>query len=421
MLRDKKQDNQGFTYVEILVCMVIITLIVTPISYSFLTSVKIRVAAVEIDDATTYAEKLLEDIKYQITEDIILQQEVLGTRYKTDGKSEAEIEKAEEGVAQYLLDWSALSADVTRRNSTHLNTFLTSFWVTDLVARYDMNKYAYEVALWRISDISFTSDTFTLDKNTLKKATKIYSDTDSSYQFQDANYEIGSMVRPITFKITPEMLKAFRDDTLSYVPNQVTNEKILDINTIKFDTTGVPVVVNKKQKEALPIAVEPNIRVVFNEVLNSDGTKVGYVFHINEGVISSTDFSKDKSHYRSIIEVDVRNLLRRREDLSEITAYDGLTFKFMNHTEYDQFMHIKKNLIEAENRETINSKFNVVVEDKKSGKSTITQINDTKPYENYLIAIVVRDKNPIQGQAGKVVKKMINTYSYDMSTSKRRQ
>ena len=420
MLRDKKQDNQGFTYVEILVCLVIIALIVTPISYSFLTSVKTRVAAVEMDDATTYAEQLLEDIKYQITEDIMLQQEVLGTRYKTDGKSAAEIQKAKEGVTQYLLDWSELPAGVTRRDGAHLDTFLTSFGVTDLATRYDMNKYAYEVALWRLSDVSLTSDTLTLDKDTLKKATKVYSDTDSRYQFQDANYDTGSMVSPITFKITPEMLKAFRDDTLSYVPNQVTNEKILDINTIKFDTTGVPVVVNKKQNEALPITVEPNIKVDFNEILDSNGTKVGYVFHINEGTISSRDFPEDKSNYRSIIEVDVRNLLRKSEDLSEITTYDGLTFKFMNHTEYDQFVHIKKNLIETEDRGIVTSKFNVVVEDKAGGKSTITQINDTKPYENYLVAIVVRDKNPVQGLAGKVVKKMINIYSYDMSTSKRR-
>ena len=62
----------------------------------------------------------------------------------------------------------------------------------------------------------------------------------------------------------------------------------------------------------------------------------------------------------------------------------------------------------------------MVVEDKADGKSIITQINDTKPYENYLIAVVVRDKNPVQGLAGKVVKKMINIYSYDNNTSKRR-
>lgn len=420
MLRDRKQDNWGFTYVEILVCLMIISLIVAPISYSFLTSVKMRVAAVEMDEATSYAEQLLEDIKYQITEDIMLQQEVLGARYKTGDKSEAEIKKAKEGIAQYLLDWSALSPAVARRDSIRLNMFLTGLGVTDLAGRYDMNKYAYEVALWRISDVSLTSDTLTLDKNTLKKATKIYSDSDSSYQFQDVNYDTGSMISPITFKITPEMLKVFKDDTLSYVPNQVTDEKILDINTVKFDDTGVPTVVNKKQKEALSPTVEPNIKVEFKEILNSAGIKIGYLFHINEGTISSSDFPEDKSNYRSIIEVDVTNLLRKSDDLSEITTYDQLTFKFINHTEYDQFIHIKKNLIGTEDRDVINSKFNVVVDDKAGGKSTITQINDIKPYENYLIAIVVRDKDPVQGQVGKVVKKMINIYSYDMNTSKRR-
>lgn len=420
MVGHKKQDNQGFTYIEILICLVIIALMVTPISYSFLISVKTRVAAVEMDEATTYAEQLLNDIKFQMTEDIMLQQEVLGLRHKTSGKSAAEIKKVKEGLAQYLLDWSELPAGVTKRESAHLNTFLTSLGVTDLAVRYDMDKYAYEVALWRISDILLTSDTLTLDRDSIQKATKIYSDTDSSYQFQEVNYHMGSMVNPITFKITFEMLRAFKDDTLSYVPNQVTNEKILDINIIKFGTTGVPTVVNKKQKDALPTMVEPNIRIELNEILDSNRTKVGYVFHINEGIISSADFPEDRSHYRSIIEVDVRNLLRKSEDLSEITTYDRLTFKFVNHTKYNQFIHIKKNLIETEDRNVINSKFNVVVVDKADGKSIITQINDTKPYENYLIAIVVRDKNPVQGKAGKVVKKMINIYSYDINTSKRR-
>lgn len=420
MLGHKKQDNQGFTYVEILMCLVIITLMATPISYSFLISVKTRVAAVEMDEATTYAEQLLSDIKFQITEDIMLQQEVLGLRHKTSGKSAAEIKKVKEGVAQYLLDWSELPAGVTKRESDHLNTFLTGLSVRDLAARYDMDKYAYEVALWRISDILLTGDTLTLDKETIQKATKIYSDTDSSYQFQEINDHGGSMVNPITFKITSEMLRAFKDDTLSYVPNQVTNEKVLDINIIKLGTNGVPIVINKKQKDALPTMVEPNIRVEFNEILDSNRTKVGYMFHINENIMSSADFSEDKSHYRSIIEVDVRNLLRKSEDLSEITTYDRLTFKFVNHTKYNQFIHIKKNLIETEDRAVIDSKFNIVVVDKADGKSIMTQINDTKPYENYLIAIVVRDKNPVQGQVGKIVKKMINIYSYDINTSKRR-
>ena len=420
MLGDKNQDNRGFTYVEILVCLVIIALMVTPISYSFLISVKMKVAAVEMDAVTTYTEQLLEDIKYQITEDIMLQQEALGIRYRTNDKSIAEIKKAKEGTAQYLLDWGELPKGIVERDSTYLNTFLTNLGTTDLTTRYDTNKYAYEIALWRISDVSFVSDTFTLDKNNLSKATKIYSDTDSSYQFQDANDTIGSMVNPITFKITSEMLKTFRDDTLSYVPNQITKEKILDINTIKFDTNGVPTVVNRKQIDAQSNGVEPNIKIEFNEILDSHGMKVGYIFHINKGIISSTDFPENEEYYRSIIEVDVRNLLRKSEDLSPVTTYDKLTFKFMNHTEYDQLIHIKKNLVETEDIDIISNKFNVVVEDKSGGRSVMTQSNDTKPYENYLIAIVVRDKNPVQGQRGKVVKKMINIYSYDVNTNKRR-
>ena len=149
-----------------------------------------------------------------------------------------------------------------------------------------------------------------------------------------------------------------------------------------------------------------------------DGNKAGYVFHIYEGIMNQTTFLKDECKYKNIIEIDVRQLLRKNEDLSERTMYDSFTFKLINHTVYDQLIHIRKNVIETENPEVVQHKFNLILEDENQGKSLIIQTSDVEPYENYLVAIVVRDKQPIQGQVGKVVKQMVDVFSYDGNRGK---
>lgn len=402
---DLQRKNGGFTYIEVLVCLVILALFITPMSYAFLITIKMNRSAIEQERVTAYTEQLLEDIKYQMTQDIELQQKVLGTRYKLEGKTEIEIKKAKEGVSGYLVDAEALSINGTAREDVALDEFLTSIGDTNLVERYDMDQYAYEIALWRISDIALINHTLVWDKSTLKKATKMYSHKvlSDTYSLHEGIVEDGES--PISFKITPEMLKIFKDDTLSYIPNQVIDEKVLEYNRIQFNALGIPEVMLNSSKEAM-IQIQPC------EILDVSGTKRGYVFQLYEGAMSKGGFTKNSNKYRSIIEIDVRNLLRKSEDLSEETTYDQFTFKFINHTAYNQFIHIRKNLIDTEDEERVNRKFNIILEDKKAGRSLMTQIDDIKPYENYLIAIVVRDKQPIQGQVGKVVKKMMDVYSY---------
>lgn len=402
---DLQRKNGGFTYIEILVCLVILALFITPMSYAFLITIKINRSAIEQERVTAYTEQLLEDIKYQMTQDIELQQKVLGTRYKLEGKTEIEIKKAKEGVSGYLVDADILFINGIAREDVALDEFLTSIGDTNLVERYDMDQYAYEIALWRISDIALINHTLLWDKSTLKKATKIYSDKalSESYSLHEGIVENGESL--ITFKITPEMLKIFKDDTLSYIPNQIIDEKVLEYNRIQFNTLGIPEVISNSSKETM-VQIQPF------EILDVSGVKRGYIFHLYEGAMSKVGFSKNGDQYKSIIEIDVRNLLRKSEDLSEETTYDQFTFKFINHTAYNQFIHIRKNLIDTEDEERVNRKFNIILEDKKDGRSFMTQVNDSKPYENYLIAIVVRDKQPVQGQVGKVVKKMMDVYSY---------
>lgn len=411
MINDFGKKNGGFSYIEVLMCLMILTLVIPPMSYAFLVTIKINREAIDIEQVTNNTEQLLEDVKYQMTQDIELQQKILGARYKIEGKSEAEIKKAKEGVGQYLVDGTEVFKENGARKDAELKGFLSGIVEIDLARRYNLDKYAYQIALWRLSDISWTNQTLIWDKGTLEKATKIYSDPAFRAFGLDKEGGVENRESVITFQITSEMLKIFQDDTFSYIPNQVVHEKILDKNRIQFDELGMPEIIHLLPKQGA-------IDIQQREILEASGTKTGYVFHIYESIKNQAAFLKDASKYRSIIEFDVRHLLRKNEDLSERTTYDSLTFKFINHTAYDQLIYIRKNVIETENPEVVQHKFNVILEDENQGKSMMIQTSDVKPYENYLVAIVVRDKQPIQGQVGKVIKQMVDVYSYDGNRGK---
>ncbi len=418
MLKKNKENEQGFTFVEILTCLAIVALIVGPICFSFLSSLKTRVTAESINEATDHAESLLEDIKVQITNDIILRQKIVGNRVPTVSYSSDD----KFGVGNYLTD---LPIGVTSRAKVEMSAFLKGTDALILNGRYDTDKYAYEVALWRMADIPLTSsgteESLTLDVATIDQATKLYTDSSSDYQFDPSKY-VG-IANPITFSLSEEMLKAFKDSELTYVPNQTVAEaeyKILDKNTIILNDANTPTIENKRDKAGNTPAIQiSDIKPIKD---SSDDTQ-GYVFTIAEGTIDSSEFPKastDKSYYRSIIELDVRNVLRNTTDLSNNTVCDDLTYKFVNTTGYDQLIYIRQNAINDGEAATVVKKFNVVATNTGTGKSNIIRVDDIIPYENYLIAIIVREKNPALGEQGKIVKKMIDIFSYDVTTDQRR-
>lgn len=417
MSKMNKRSEKGFTFVEILTCLAIVALIVGPICFSFLSSLKTRVTAESINTATAYAERMLEDVKVQVTDDIILRQKLTGNRIATSSYS-GDITVDKEGVGKYLID-------VSSRTSVPMTSFLKGTDASTLNARYDTDTYAYEVALWRMNDVPFastsTTKTFALDENAIDKATKLYTDSSVAYQFDTSKYT--GLANPITFKVTDEMLKAFQDETLAYVPNQDTTEsakKIIDKNTITLKTdvdTVAPAIGDiKNRRKDMGMGNEAIQINIIDTIKNASGSIVGYTFHINDGPDVGGFTPADS---RSIVELDIRALLRD-ENLAEVTTYDTLTFKFINHTGFNQFIVVKQNALDTAEADKVNKKFNIVVEDTTSGKSSIIRIDDMDTYENYLIAIIVREKAPTLGEEGKIVKKLIDIFSYDITANQRR-
>lgn len=428
MLKENNKNEQGFTFVEILTCLAIVALIVGPICFSFLSSLKTRVTAESINEATANAEKLLEDIKVQITDDIILRQKFTGNRVATASYS-GDINIAEKGVGQYLVDLPSAS---TTRSGAAMTSFFKGTTPADLNTRYNTDDYAYEVALWRMNDVPFVSasanKTLTLDQSTIDKATKLYTDSSADYQFNTSKYT--GLANPITFQLSNEMLKTFQDNTLTYVPNQASTDsgfKIMDKNiiTIEDDILTTPPdiskIVNWRKKTGSASDQEAIKISTIKPIQDSTGT-VGYVFTIAEGADGGdlSIFAAEPSHYRGIIELDVRKLLRKAGDLGVETSYDNLTFKFKNTTRYDQLIFVRQNVASTETSDDIKKKFNIVLENTGSGKSSIVRVDDMNSYENYIIAVIVREKDPALGEPGKIVKKSIDIFSYDVTRDQRR-
>ena len=121
----------------------------------------------------------------------------------------------------------------------------------------------------------------------------------------------------------------------------------------------------------------------------------------------------------SIINVDLSHVIEGTDNINLGHCTQPFTLKFTNTTSFDQVIRVGHHLRNQteESIQAIYNKFNIVVEDTGSGKSTISYMNEDKFFENYLIAIIVREKDPVQGEAGKIVKKMVDIYSYHINTN----
>lgn len=401
MLKKDRANEQGFTFIEILVCLAIVALIVGPISFSLLASIKTRVSAESLTEVTLTTECLMEDIKAKITADIYNKQEVEGKR-----KVATNFNLETEGYKGYLIPYNnRLAGD---RDQSHvLSGFLPT--AIDLQTAYNTNRYAYEVALWKLEDVTLVSNQLQLTADQLKKAVKLH--TDNAYKLEASDYS--GTAYPITFATTAEMLKIFNDSELIYVPNRGTTEQeILDVNKVSIKDDGTLDTWNNSTNQ---VKVEVKI-------IDVDGSNRGYVITCSpNGTIDSTIYPITKS--RSIIEVNLTDLigdigtLKANVAAGAVATEADYTLKFINKTGYNQTIRVKNNFpstLTAQEIAYAKAKYNIVVEDiGTSVKSTIVNIDNKTNYDNYLIAIIAREKSPAMGNPGKIVKRMIDVYSYD--------
>lgn len=398
MVKNKRLGNEkGLTFAEVIICVFIVALIIGPIAASFASSTKNRETAGRINEATVHAEKLLEQIKSTMTTDIIEQQKRDGNILNLSTLTPEQQARYNNVVSKYL-------KNAPENETVNVSDFLET---TDsaLLSEYDTEKYAYEVLIWNIHSAPISSGTLTLDNSALASAFKLY--TSESYKVTSTSANL-----PVTFNVSSDVLKMFKDSTNRYIPNFVTD------GDKKFEVKDVNEVTISSTMSITSTSSNSRVKISSPKEIRANGVIQGYVLEIEDG---TGVYNPPPSGVEpiSIINLDVTQLLRDPNSLVSTSTYDGYTLKFVNKTSTKQIIRVKRSAATTENISTIDKRLNIIVKDT-DGKSSIERINEVEPYDNYVVAMIVRELTPVIGEEGKVIKKMLDVYSYDVTANERR-
>lgn len=398
MVKNKRLGNEkGLTFAEVIICVFIVALIIGPIAASFASSTKNRETAGRINEATVHAEKLLEQIKSTMTTDIIEQQKRDGNILNLSTLTPEQQARYNNVVSKYL-------KNAPENETVNVSDFLET---TDsaLLSEYDTEKYAYEILIWNIHSAPISSGTLKLDNSALASAFKLY--TSESYKVTSTSANL-----PVTFNVSSDVLKMFKDSTNRYIPNFVTD------GDKKFEVKDVNEVTISSTMSITSTSSNSRVKISNPKEIRANGIIQGYVLEIDDG---TGVYNPPPSGVEpiSIINLDVTQLLRDPNSLAITSTYDGYTLKFVNKTSTKQIIRVKRSAATAEDISTIDKRLNIIVKDI-DGKSSIERINEVEPYDNYVVAMIVRELTPVIGEEGKVIKKMLDVYSYDVTVNERR-
>lgn len=423
-IRKVKGDQRGFTLAELMICMSILMMVIIPVAFSFRNSTYNLATANRTEVAIKNAEELLAQIKQKMSQDIMDEQKIEGKALKYAGGSAAEIRYT--SIAKpYLQGEAVYGTPVALEDFLAIDSADLSAWE----ATHDFTKYSYEVMIWNVekaSDLlqagpSAGTKVLTLDSNALSKAYTF--NTDSAYPCSSAMYT--SMNKPITFTITDEMYKTLVDSEKRYLPQfnkssvqAVDKYDIADLCKLNLSDTF-------ELESPAYTALEGVMKLSpIYEIEGHDTSKKGYCIYINNGLTSYTSPTSGAKPI-NIIDVDLSKFLWdvTATSRTENTSYDTYTLKFINKTNIDQIIRVKRSGADDMSWDQIDKKINIVLEQDDTvasvGNMTIERVDQFVPYTNYMIAIIVRDKNPLVGQPGKIVKKLFEVYSYDPQTYER--
>lgn len=382
MERVKPNHQAGFTLIEVLVCIIIIVGIITPISYSFMTSTSMQKEAQQLDRATAYAEQLLSEINQKITFDI--QKHQLNQLPLPD----------------YLMKTDTL-VNLNELREESDKTLVDA----DLKKKYRTDEYSYEVAIWRFdaAPISDTTPELIMNSTSLKKAYKFY--THPSYQLDKASStnksNIDDAYLPISFKVTSMQQNQFKD----IIRKQVEGMDARDIHwkhlvaSYKDNDTSKEILI----KDAADTRIGSTSIGKQIEVFDEGTGRIKQV-----GTLIDLDDSPTEEDDLGVITLDLSDV--RESD------YNRCIIKFINKCKYPQVIRVKLKTVDR----TVPVKLpNILLEEEEGTgnalQTSIQYVDTREAAENYLVAIIVRELEPKLGKKGKIIKKMFDVYSYDVA------
>lgn len=430
----KRRKEEGMTFAEVMICMVVVALVVGPFCIIFSSANKTRQTAVRIEEATCYGETLLAQIEDQISKDIILMQQIEGNRVLNEAKTEEE-KKGEQRYQDYCQKY--LKGEALEAKNEKLQAFL-QMSEADYKKVYRNDRYTYEVVLWPLSKAPIDKDALEMTKDTIYhsdyKAIRLYSSDEAKYQL-DADF-YAQKNKPISFSVSEEWLKAFKDSSCKYIISSNPDEKYVLLNalSLKADVDKTSGIIEwngdineewgGEQKKGQLNNGCTEIKDV--QYVEKNGKVEEIDLTIGDGEITQRPTLPAGSHYIGVVKVDLTALLRNVPDQINTSSYSNynkhLVIKCINDTGYDQVVQVIQNQISDDEKLP---NIQVIVEDTKGSKGTIGKsykqtISDVTTEENYIIAVVIRELNPLVGRKGKIIKKMLDLYSYDPTILARR-
>jgi hypothetical protein len=368
----KNQNNhKGMSYIEVAICLFAVSIVILPLSQAFVASVKLKEETKSISQSTFYAETLLEEVKNRLQEDLL-----------TERKIETEYE---EEVLNPLVEFLGIEPD-------DLESFEQN---------YDTQKYTYEVALWNIGEIlAEEGSVISFEESSLIKASRFYTgdedEKNKAFQFKDS--ELNSL--PWYDAKQYKLFFSDKNFVKSYIPkknpdNTVSNENsnISALGRIKLSMVGSSITADIDEED--PVIDRVNPVVIGNTYICKLETLTG----------------------KAMIIVDTR--------LLDKTKVENISFEFKNSTAFQVAVKIlfnKSDLNDLSKKIYISGGLNdvTVVEDDDEAvqpipKIVVERVTELDEEKDYLIGMIVRDKSPKWGNAGKIVKTMMDIYSFENS------
>ncbi len=380
----KQRNSRGMSYVEVAICLFIVSISILPLSQAFVSSVKIREEAESMSQTTFYAETLLEETKGQLEKDLI------------------EARKIEQGhiaadeLAYYL---NKKLTEKTRTDPTPLKDFLktTTEMEAYLKQKYDTSRYSYEVAVWNVKNITQTDNKIEISSGLLHKAVKFYTHRD--YKFSS-----GDLEKLPKFTIDAQYKGLFTDEVFfkKFIPKAAdNNSSILGVSILDLKMKENGEILSVGEGTTITQSGELELKQT-STIQTGSGRIEGYVYSIDKSDTSSI------TEGTGIIILDTRSLNLTNTNLTKV---NNTILKFNNETEFPINLKIvvnKKDLGE------IDKKLHIMLMDNNDigKKTTIERITHLDLEDNYMIAVIVRDKSPRMGNKGKIVKTMVDMYAF---------
>ncbi len=391
MISRKRNSQSGMTLIEVLMSLAILSLLALPIASYFTIAAGTRADSQSVAKATIYAENLLNDIKEQIDTDVKGQRD---EESRPDFDASGSV-KPRTGIRDYVM--KTKNIDQTDASSTfkyELKDYLNKD-ETKFNTEYETDKYAYQAVVWR------------LDEETLDYISSLTPGSDKMLEWSPDSIKRG--------------LQVFNNSNYDFVTETVINEQIkFNLPAALLDDSFIPK--DKYLSGQVERGGDKNYAVVIP--INQDGTLD--VSNIVDHDLILTRKELKRTNSDSVSASDTRKYYKlefggsgRRTILIDATKVstmgsssignNGLTLEIQNNVSDQLVVQVRKSLDKKVDDLDKFLRFSPVTDN----NTVIERPKDIEVEDAYLIALIVRDLNPSNGKKGKVIKKMIEVYSYD--------